>query len=102
MDIITKAIEAKLHANGLNWLRLLDLRFSPKSKSIAAEVFLEGEEKPLTITATYAVEGDSLRILTLETSKRWITEGIQLMLLKQGHCFPLPTGIKGKMVRMFL
>jgi hypothetical protein len=102
MDILTKLIESKLHSNGLNWLRLLDLRFSPKSKSVAAEVFLEGEDKPLSVSASYRVEGDFLVVGNIETSKKWITEGLLLALAKTGGKFELPSGLKGKMVRMFL
>jgi hypothetical protein len=102
MEILLKFIESKLQANGLNWLKLLDFRFSPKTKTLAAEVFLEGEDKPLSVSASYTVEGDFLVLSNVETSKRWMTEGIQLLLLKSSNRLPLPTGLKGKMVKMFL
>jgi hypothetical protein len=102
MEILTKLIESKLHSNGLNWLRLMDLRFSPKTKSVAAEVFLEGEDKPLSLQAAYRVDGDFLEITQVETSKRWITEGLLLTLAKTGGKIALPGGLKGKMIRMLL
>jgi hypothetical protein len=102
MEMITKAIEAKIQASGLNWLRLQDLRFSPKTKSITAELLLDGEERPLEVKANYRLDGEAVVIESVETSKKWITEALQLALLKHGGRVPLPTGMKGKLIKMFL
>ncbi len=102
MDLILKLLESKLHSNGLNWLKLMDFRLSSKTRTISAEVYLEGEDKPLSLEATYLLEGENLVITTVVTGKRWMTEGLNLALAKTGGRIELPTGLKGKMIRMFL
>lgn len=102
MDILLRAIEAKLQSAGLNWVRLQSVQLRTKDKTIAAELLLEGETGPLSVEARYEIAGDDLRIVGLNTSKKWLTEAGNLALLKTGGKFPLPGGIGGKLIKFFL
>ncbi len=102
MDIVLKAIEAKLISAGLDWLKLQSLQLRPKEKRISAELVLEGESGPINIEVTYGVEGDFLKITSLETSKKWITEVLNLALTKTAGQVGLPSGLKGRLIKFFL
>lgn len=102
MDIIAKAIEAKLHSAGLNWIKLQSFHLSTKEKTITAELILEGEPLPVSVQAIYAITGDLIRIVAIETSKKWLTEAATLGLLRTEGTFPLPGGLVGKLLKFFL
>jgi hypothetical protein len=102
MDIVLKAIEAKLISAGLDWLKLQSLQLRPKEKRISAELVLEGESGPIGIEVTYQVDGDFMKITTLETSKKWITEVLNLALAKTAGQVELPGGLKGRLIKFFL
>lgn len=102
MDIVLKAIEAKLHSAGLNWIKLQTFQLRPKDKTVAAEVLLEGETAPVSVQITYEVGQDYVKILTLQTSKVWMTEAGNLALLKTGGRINLPGGIQGKLIKFIL
>jgi hypothetical protein len=38
----------------------------------------------------------------VNTSRTWMTEALKLVLLKTGGRFPLPGGLKGKMIKVLL
>ena len=102
MDLLLKAIEAKLQSAGLNWIKLQSLQLRIKEKTVVAEVLLDGEPLALAVEATYEIVGDKIRIASLNTSKKWLTEAANLALLKTEGAFPLPGGIVGKLIKFFL
>ncbi len=102
MDLIIKAIEAKLQSAGLNWIKLQSLQLRIKDRSLTAEVLLDGEPLPLAVEARYEIVGDKIKIASLNTSKKWLTEAANLALLKTDGAFPLPGGIGGKLLKFFL
>ena len=102
MDLLLKAIEAKLQSAGLNWIKLQSLQLRIKEKTVVAEVLLDGEPLALAVEATYEIVGDKIRIASLNTSKKWLTEAANLALLKSEGAFPLPGGIVGKLIKFFL
>jgi hypothetical protein len=102
MDLIMKAIEAKLASAGMDWLKLQSLQLRPKEKRLSAELLLEGESAAVSLELTYAVEGDFLKVVSLETSKKWLTEVVSLVLAKTAGQIELPGGLKGRLVKFFL
>ena len=102
MDLLLKAIEAKLQSAGLNWIKLQSLQLRIKEKTVVAEVLLDGEPLALAVEATYEIVGDKIRIASLNTSKKWLTEAANLALLKTEGAFSLPGGIVGKLIKFFL
>ena len=102
MVLLLKAIEAKLQSAGLNWIKLQSLQLRIKEKTVVAEVLLDGEPLALAVEATYEIVGDKIRIASLNTSKKWLTEAANLALLKTEGAFPLPGGIVGKLIKFFL
>jgi hypothetical protein len=102
MDLIMKAIEAKLASAGMDWLKLQSLQLRPKEKRLTAELLLEGESAPVAVELTYAVEGDFLKVVSLQTSKKWLTEVASLALAKTAGQIELPSGLKGRLVKFFL
>lgn len=103
MALLVKAIQMKLAASGLDWIKLESLHFSSRGKELTAEVSLDGEERPLTLTVRYSISADNVfSVKEIETGKKWLTEAARLALLKTGNRFPLPSGLKGKLLRVFL
>lgn len=102
MDIILKALEAKLHSAGLNWIKLQSFQLSSKDKTVTAEVLLEGEPAPVTVQLVYEVGADFVKIVSLSTSKIWMTEAANLALLKSGGKIGLPGGLQGKLIKFVL
>ena len=45
---------------------------------------------------------NAIRLETLTASRQWLTEVAELVLAKTGREFPLPEGLKGKLIRLFL
>ena len=102
MDIILRAIEAKLQSAGMGWIKLQSLQLRPKDKTLTVEVLLEGEPSAVTVQAGYEVAEDHLKIVSLTTSKVWMTEAANLALLKTWGQILLPGGFKGKAIKFFL
>lgn len=102
MDLLRKAFESKLQSAGLNWIKLQAFELRPKTKSIALEILLEGEPAPVTVSANYELVKNELKFTALTTSKIWITEALNLVLLKNGGSMPLPSGLKGSLIKFFL
>ncbi len=101
-SVLRKALEARIASSGFDWVKIVSIELRPEPKTAALTVMLDGEEKPVTINATYALEEGGVRVKSLTTSRRWMTEGLQLALTKSGGLIPLPGGLQGKLVRMFL
>jgi hypothetical protein len=103
MSLLLKALQAKLSSSGLDWLKVESIAFSSKKKSLTAVFDLDGEASPVTVELDYVLEDDDkIRIRDVRTSKAWMTEAIKLALVKTGQSFPLPKGIKGKLLRVLL
>lgn len=101
-SVIRKAIEARITAFGLDWLKVRQFELRSASKLVILDLDLDGEDQPVRITANYRVDGDSLVIESAETSKKWLTEIAAIALAKQGGRIPLPAGLAGSVARMFL
>ncbi len=102
MNLLTKALEAKLNSAGLDWLKLQSIQLRPKEKRLSAELLLEGEPTPVSVTLYYAIEGEVLKIINLQTSKVWLTEVLSLVLAKSAGAVELPGGLKGRLIKFFL
>lgn len=103
LSVVLKLLQAKLDSSGLDWITLQSLRVSPGNRQVEAEVLLAGEEKPVHVEATYEVTSDNhVRIVSVTTSRKWMTEIAELALVKSNPSFPLPDGIKGRLIRMVL
>lgn len=103
MSLLLKLIQAKLDSSGFDWIQLHSLQLIPSQKTLTAEIKLAGEEQFLRVDAVYRVTpDDQIHIESLTTSRRWLTEVAELALAKTGRSFPLPEGVKGKLIRFFL
>ena len=102
-SLIFKAIQAKLASSGLEWIKLESFSLSSRDQLINLELTLEGEESPVKAEIRYSLGGDNtLVIRSVETNRRWMTEALKLAMTKTGDRFPLPGGLKGKVIRMLL
>jgi len=101
-SVIRKALEARIAAQGLGWLKLRHFELRSAEKKLLLELDLDGEPAPVQLTASYRVAADGLTIETVETSKRWLTEVAHLALAKHGGHFDLPGGLVGTMARAIL
>lgn len=103
MSILLSLLQAKLNSSGFEWIKVENVHLSPTLKSLTADLKLAGESELIRLSATYAVTSDhQIHIESLTTSRQWLTEVAELVLAKTGRTFPLPEGIKGKLVRLFL
>jgi hypothetical protein len=100
--VIRKALEARIAAFGLDWVKLRHFELRSATKSLVIDLDLAGEDAPLRVTARYRVEGDSLVVEAAETSKKWLTEVAAIALAKHGGRIALPGGIAGSVARMLL
>lgn len=100
--VIRKALEARIAAQGLDWVTLRHFELRSAEKCVALELDLDGEPAPVRVTARYRVEGPGLIIESVETSKKWLTEIAHLALAKHGGKIELPGGLVGTMARAVL
>ncbi|MGI8604255.1 MAG: hypothetical protein ACR2OZ_14865 [Verrucomicrobiales bacterium] len=100
--LLRKAIESRIASAGFKWLKVLnfDLRTAEKTATIALQ--LEGEDAPLSISAQYRLEDNTIIVTSIAASKKWMTEALTYALLKHGGRFPLPGGISGTLAKMVL
>jgi hypothetical protein len=102
-SLITKALQARLASCGLDWVKLNSLHLDSKAKTIAVEVTLEGEDAPVKAEVEYSLGGDNaLVIREVKTSRKWMTEGLRLALIRMGNRIPLPGGLQGQIIRVML
>lgn len=102
MDLIRKAVDARISSLGLDWVKLESFQIRSKDKTISADVLLDGETESIHIEATYEVIGNRISILTVDSSRKWVAEAARLGLAKAGASFELPSGISRILVRLFL
>lgn len=101
-SMIQKLLADKLEKKGFDWIELKAVRFSKAERRFEIDLALDGEESTLPAIIDYEVEGDLIKIIRLTTSKRWITEVLQLVVMAKGGVFPIPTGMKGSLVKMLI
>jgi hypothetical protein len=102
LNLIYKAVEAKLATAGIDWVKVHSLSVDKQSKTASATLALEGEPDPVAILVTYSLETDHLLVLTIEATRPWLTKALNLALTHQGGRLPIPSGLEGSMVRMLL
>ena len=101
--LILKAIQAKVEASGLDWLKVKEFRLDAGERRVTATLELAGEADPVMLSARYRINDDNTAEITeVHASRRWMTEALRLALEKTGASFPLPDGWKGKLIRALL
>lgn len=103
MNVLQSLLQTKLNSSGLEWIKVESINLTPSQKTLSAELKLAGETELIRFTGTYSVTpSNAVRLETLSASRQWLTEVAELVLAKTGHEFPLPDGLKGKAIRLFL
>lgn len=103
MNLLLNILQSKLNSSGFDWIKVESINLSPAQKSLTADLKLAGESELIRFTGTYSVTpANAVRLDTLTASRQWLTEVAELALAKTGREFPLPEGIKGKLIRLFL
>ena len=103
MNLLLTLLQTKLDSSGFDWIRVESINLTPSQKTLTADLKLAGESELIRFTGTYIVTpGNSVRLETLSASRQWLTEVAELALAKTGREFPLPEGLKGKAIRLFL
>ena len=98
-----KALQSKLASSGLDWIKLESLHLDSRANTISLELTLKGEESTVKADIRYSLGSDNTIVIRdVETNRPWITEALRLLMVKTGNRFPLPGGIKGKMIRVLL
>lgn len=101
-SVIRKALEARITAQGLTWIKLRHFELRSAEKTLVLDVDLDGEPAPVRITARYHVDPAGLTVESVDTSKKWLTEVALLALAKHGGKIELPGGLVGSMARAIL
>lgn len=103
MNLLLNLLQSKLNSSGFDWVKVESINLSPSQKSLTADLKLAGESELIRFTGTYSITpANAIRLDTLTASRQWLTEVAELALAKTGREFPLPDGIKGKLIRLFL
>ncbi|MES2708727.1 MAG: hypothetical protein V4726_19180 [Verrucomicrobiota bacterium] len=103
MNLLQVLIQTKLDSSGLDWIRIETIQLSPSKKTLLADLRLAGEADLVRFTGTYSITpSNMIRLESLTASRQWLTEVAELALAKTGREFPLPEGLKGKLVKFFL
>ena len=100
--MIRKALEARIAAQGLDWIKVRHLELRSADKCLVLEIDLDGEPAPVRATARYRLADSDLVIESVETSKKWLTEVARLALARHGGTIELPGGLVGTMARALL
>ncbi len=101
-SVIRKALETRIAAQGLTWIKLRHFELRSADKQLVLDLDLDGEPAPVRVTARYRVDADGLTVVSVDTSKKWLTEIAHLALAKHGGKFDLPGGLVGTMARAIL
>lgn len=101
-SVLRKAIETRISQAGLDWLKLRSFELRSTQKTVALQVDLAGEDRPVELAARYRVEDGAVVVESVEASRPWMTEALSLALIKHGGRIALPGGLVGKMVRSLL
>ena len=102
-SLIQKALQSKLVSSGLDWVKLESISLSSRDKTVNLELSLEGEDQPVKAEIRYSLAAENVIVIRdIITSRKWMTEALKLVLVKTGDRFPLPGGLKGKMIKVLL
>lgn len=93
--IVKKAIQGKLKFMEIDWATVDSVTFSKEDHLVHVTMALDGEESPVNVMVNYAVEDDELHVASVETSKRWMTEALLLVLERKGGKVELPEAVRG-------
>ncbi|RYD37353.1 MAG: hypothetical protein EOP86_03680 [Verrucomicrobiaceae bacterium] len=103
MNLLQVMLQTKLDSSGLDWIRIETIQLSPSKKTLSADLRLAGEADLIRLTGTYSITpNNQIRVESLNASRQWLTEVAELALAKTGREFPLPDGMKGKLIKFFL
>lgn len=103
MNLLLSLLQTKLNSSGFDWIKVESINLSPSQKSLSADLKLAGENELIRLSGTYSLTpANAIRLETLTASRQWLTEVADLVLAKTGREFPLPDGLKGKVIRLFL
>ena len=103
MNVLQALLQSKLNASGLDWIRVETIQLSPAQKTLVADLKLAGETELIRLSGSYSVTtGNAVRLEKVTASRQWLTEVAELVLAKTGREFPLPEGLKGKLLRLLL
>jgi hypothetical protein len=103
MSLLVTLLQTKLNSSGFDWIRVESINLSPSQKTLTADLKLAGETELIRLSGTYSLTAaNAIRLETLTASRQWLTEVADLVLAKTGREFPLPDGLKGKVIRLFL
>jgi hypothetical protein len=102
-SLISIALQSRLASSGLDWIKLDDLHLDSKANTITVEFTLEGEHQPVKAEVRYSLGAEDVIVIReVTTNRKWMNEAIKLVLVKTGNRFPLPGGLKGRMIRVLL
>ena len=101
-SMIQKLLADRLEKQGFDWVEVKAIRFSKADRRFEVDLQLDGEEATLPAIVDYEVDGETLRITRLSTGKRWITEVLQLIVQAKGGTIPIPSGMKGAVLKMLI
>ena len=101
-SLVKKAIQMKIDEKNLDWIKVRSACLFSKENRLVIELDLEGESEAVKVGATYSILGDKIVIESIKTSRKWMTEVADLVLVKTGKSFKLPGGMKGVLVKALL
>lgn len=103
MNILQTLLQTKLDSSGFDWIRIESIQLTPSKKTLTADLKLAGESELIRFTGSYSLPANgTIRVDSLTASRQWLTEVAELALAKTGREFPLPDGIKGRLIKLFL
>ena len=97
--ILKKAIQGKLNFMGIEWATVDSVTFSKPDRLVHMTLVLDGEESPVTATVNYRVDGEELHVESIETSRRWMTEVVLMVVEKKGSKIELPVAVSGMLLK---
>ncbi len=99
---IHKALANKLDEREFDWVEIRSVKLVKSENQLHVELMLDGEDETVLAILDYEIAEEQLRIVTVKTDKRWITEVLQLVVVAKGGVVPLPSGIAGMAVKMLI
>ena len=101
-SLVKKAIQMKIDEKNIDWIKVNSACLFSKENRLVLELDLDGEREPVKIDATCSLDGDCVVLGAIKTSRRWMTEVANIILVKTGKRFKLPGGMKGVLVKALL
>ena len=97
--ILKKAIQGKLKFMGIDWAKVDAVAFSKEDRRVDLTLDLDGEELPVTAMVNYRVEDEELHVESVETSRRWMTEAVLMVVEQKGGKIELPDAVRGLVLK---